>query len=75
MEFYKQEYWSRLPFPSPGALPTQGLNLGLLHCWQTLYQLSNQGEALAFHNNYRIALARSDFNPALSFAFSPSREF
>ena len=22
MEFSKQEYWSRLPFPSPGTLPT-----------------------------------------------------
>ena len=42
LEFSRQEYWSRLPVPSPGDLPhpgtfpTQGLNshlLGLLH-WQ-----------------------------------------
>ena len=31
----QQEYWSGLPFPSPGGLPDplgQGLNPGLLHC-------------------------------------------
>ena len=36
MEFSRQESWSELPFPTPGDLPTQGLNphlLGLLH-WQ-----------------------------------------
>ena len=41
MEFYRQEYWSGLPFPTPGDLPnpgvqTQGSNphlLCLLH-WQ-----------------------------------------
>ena len=29
MGFSRQEYWSGLPFPSPGDLPTQGLNPGL----------------------------------------------
>ena len=37
MEFSRQEYWSGLPFPSPGSFLTQGSNLGLLHCGQTLY--------------------------------------
>ena len=32
MGFSRQEYWSGLPFPSPGDLPNQGLNPGLLHC-------------------------------------------
>ena len=36
MGFSRQEYWIVLPFPSPGDLPNQGLNLGLLHCRQTL---------------------------------------
>ena len=31
MEFFRQEYWSGLPFRSPGDLPTQGSNPGLLH--------------------------------------------
>ena len=43
MGFSRQGYWSGLPFPSPGDLPTQGLNLGLLHCGQILYCLSHQG--------------------------------
>ena len=36
MEFYRQEYWSGLPFPPPEIFPTQGLNPGLLHLlhWQ-----------------------------------------
>ena len=28
MEFSRQEYWSRLPFPSPGDLPNPGINPG-----------------------------------------------
>ena len=34
MEFFRQEYWSRLPFPLPGVFMTQELNpllLLLLH--------------------------------------------
>ena len=36
------EYWSGLPFPSPGDLPNPGSNPGLLHCRQVLYHLSHQ---------------------------------
>ena len=43
MEFSRQEYWSGLPFPSPGIFPTQGLNPGLLHCRQIHYRLSHPG--------------------------------
>ena len=49
MGFSRQEYWSGLPFPSPGVgrslglQETRGWNLGLLHCRQTLYRLSHQG--------------------------------
>ena len=31
MEFSRQEYWSELPFPSPGNLPNPGIFLHLLH--------------------------------------------
>ena len=39
MGFYRQEYWSGLPFPSPGDLPNHENqeNLGLPHCRQILY--------------------------------------
>ena len=36
MEFSRQEYWSGLPFPSPGVLPNLASNLGLLHGRQVL---------------------------------------
>ena len=42
-EFSRLEYWSGYLFPSPGDLPNQGWNPGLLHCRQILYQLSHQG--------------------------------
>ena len=49
MGFSRQEYWSGLPFPSPGDLLNPGtileqaLNLGLLHCRHILYYLNHQG--------------------------------
>ena len=33
MGFPRQEYWSELPFPSPGDLPDPGIKSSLLH-WQ-----------------------------------------
>ena len=42
VEFSRQEYRSGLPFPSPGTIPTQGLNLGLSRCRQILYHRSHQ---------------------------------
>ena len=32
MEFARQEYWSGLPFPSPGDLPKPGIK----HCFPTM---------------------------------------
>ena len=31
MEFSRQEYWSGMPFPSPGDLPDPGIKPGFLH--------------------------------------------
>ena len=42
MGFPRQEYWSGLPFLLQGIFPTQGSNLGLLHCRHTLYHLRHQ---------------------------------
>ena len=43
MGFSRQEYWSGLPFPSPGDLPDTGIEPEYLPCRQTLYRLSHQG--------------------------------
>ena len=43
MRFSRQEYWSGCHSFLQEIFPTQGLNLGLLHCRQTLYRLSHQG--------------------------------
>ena len=42
MGFSRQEYWSGLPFPSPGDLPNPGMEPGLPHCRQTFYCLSHR---------------------------------
>ena len=36
MEFFRQEYWRGLPFPSPGDLSDPGIKPGLLYCRQSL---------------------------------------
>ena len=43
VEFSRPEHWSGYPFPLQGIFPTQGLNQGLPHCRQILYQLSHKG--------------------------------
>ena len=43
MGLSRQEYWTWLPFPSPGDLPDSGIKPGLLHYRQTLYCLCHQG--------------------------------
>ena len=40
--FSRQEYWSGLPFSSPGDFPDLGIEPGLPHCRQKLYCLSHQ---------------------------------
>ena len=46
MGFSRQEYWSGLPFPSPGDLPDPGIESRSPACRQTLYHLSYQGSRI-----------------------------
>ena len=39
LEFSRQEYWSRLPYPSSRDFPNSGIEC--MHCRQILYHLSN----------------------------------
>ena len=43
MGFPRQEYWSGLPFPSPGGTPNPGIPLHLLHWQMDSLPLSRQG--------------------------------
>ena len=43
MGFPRQEYWSWLPFSSPGDLPDPGIKPGFPDCRQILYHLNHQG--------------------------------
>ena len=48
LAFPRQKYWSGLPFPPPGDIPDPEINLGLPHCRQILYCLSQQGVVYPF---------------------------
>ena len=74
MGFSRQEYWSWLPFPSPGDLP-KPLNPGLPHCRQTLYRLSHQGSHLDNIDNLLKSRDKHFANKGLdsqSYGFSSS---
>ena len=59
MGFSRHEYWSGLPFPSPGDLPDPGIEPRS----QTLYCLSHQGSHIL--NYLRASLvAQSVKNPS-----------
>ena len=63
MEFSRQEYWSGLPYPSPGDLPNPEIKPGSLHCRQTLYHLSYQGSLqciLVGHIGRKISPSHGD---------------
>ena len=54
MGFSRQEYWNGLPFPSPGDLPTQGLNQCLLlgrWMWFNSWVRKIPGEGTATHSS------------------------
>ena len=44
MEFYRQEYWSGLPFPTSGDLPDLGIEPRSPALQEGSYHLSHQGD-------------------------------
>ena len=69
MEFSRQEYWSALPFPSPGDLPDPGIKLTSPALQVDSLPLRNQGSqknnskrerwALSLHG-YRVPVLQDD---------------
>ena len=57
--FSRQEYWSGLPFSSPGELPTEELNPGLPYCGHMLSWLSYAGRHKLFTKSNRKHRKRS----------------
>ena len=51
MGFFRQEYWTGLPFPSIGDLPNPGTKPRLLRCRQILYRLSYKGSSPFFNDS------------------------
>ena len=49
MEFSRQDYWSGLPFPSPGDLPDTGMEPKSPALQADFYHLSHKGSPFKFH--------------------------
>ena len=60
--FSRQEYWSRLPFPSPGELPDPGIKPASLALWRILYHWAT-GEAPCIGLHTCISIPRAPFSP------------
>ena len=79
MEFSRSEYWSGLPFPSPGDLPNPGMESRSPALQQILYQLNHQGSPnkgeKGFKNKNRncsLRLTPTDFRVFLLLKRLPS---
>ena len=59
MGFPRQEYWSGLPFPSPGDLPDPGIKPTSPALHADPLPLSHQGSPLFFHATCWVALVVS----------------
>ena len=76
MEFSKQEYWSGLPFPSPGYLPNPGIkpaSLCLLYSQANSLPLCHLEHTWQKHGKWKTSLALSlqSFLPPVAFTTSP----
>ena len=65
MEFSRQEYWSGLPWPSPGDLPNPGIEPGSPSLEADSYPLSYLGNALEviklnIKNSVKLCFIRKD---------------
>ena len=76
MGFPRPEYWSGLPFLSPGDLP----NPGLPQCRPILYQLSHQGSLTNYEAGYICLPPTSEWSSIItetmtnSFIFSANTQ-
>ena len=67
LEFHRQEYWSRLSFPSLEDLPNTGIEPGSPDCRWILYHMRHQGiplhvvefsiNKIIVHNFFQLALS------------------
>ena len=51
MGFFSQEYWTGLPFPSPGDLPEPGIELVSIALVGSSLPLSHQGSPRSLHKH------------------------
>ena len=60
MGFPRQEYWSGLPFPSPGDFPDPGIEPGSLESPADILPLSHKGSSSFTACVYSFNIQQSD---------------
>ena len=63
MEFSRQEYWSRLPFPSPRDLPNPGIELGSPALQADNFTIWAASEAQQHHRGQTHSVLRGSGSP------------
>ena len=67
MEFSRQEYWSGLPFPSPGDLPNTGMEPGSPALWADALLSESPGSPKKCQS-HQHQTAKQSFSPGLGTA-------
>ena len=65
MEISRQEWWSGLPFPSPGDLLHTEVKPNLLHWQVASLPLSHQESPTLTYNSFKEAVAKWNVSEAL----------
>ena len=66
MGFSRKEYWSELPFPSPGDLPHAGIEPGLLYCRQIALQADSKDTIWTMREARKVAVKVWSIEPQRS---------
>ena len=74
MGFYRQEYWSGLPFPSPGDLPNPGIEPASPALQAGSLPLSHQGSPSKYTGSCVIPTVKLPLLPTQRFPVSPCSE-
>ena len=70
--FFRQEYWSGLPFPSPGDLPNLGIEPGSPALLADSFRLSYQGSYILYTTHFNTLICPFNYLPTIKYAVNNS---
>ena len=66
--FFRQEYWSGLPFPSPGDLPNLGIEPGSPALLADSFRLSYLGSYILYTTHFNTLICPFNYLPTIKYA-------